>query len=981
MFRKSVLASTLSLLLLPGATPALGLGEIRAESALNQPFAGEIDLLGADPEQLNAVKVALAPEAEFAKRGTERLPHLTKLRFKPQISPRGKAVVRVTSTEPLREPYMDLLVEVVWPKGRLVKGYTVLLDPPLTARRTAPVVEAAVAQGPVAAAPAPKPQPSGGRESTPPTEPAKQPEVPGAPQPVATGSAASFPLRMGPVKAGTGLWRAARKIAPPGATVAQTAMALYRNNQHAFVRGDINRLRKGEVLQIPTAAELFAIDADTAERELRAAFAGQRVTDKPLTDVSVAAATEAPQLRIAGAADAAGGRPGPGEGQAPPSIEQELLLVRETGESTRQETDELRERVRQLESSLASIQQLLTLRDAELARLQGAREAGPTAAAPGEAAPVEGPRLAGDTQPGTGSDVPASSTDGLPPVATPTEEGAGGPITGDQPVAQIGADGSAAAKPQPGAKPPVAPEASAAVAGAEGARTGDADTHGPQDGAGARPATAESDAATPAQSGTAWLRPLAVVGDALQGVPTPALWSAAVGLPLLGLLGWLAGRRRRRIEEALNVLVLPSAAPAEGTSVMAPAMAGAQAADDAYAQGPIAFGHQGMGGLDSEDEGSDVLAEADIYIAYGRYRDAEALLNDAIARAPGRADLHYKLADVYSSSRNQAALAALVDEMERAGMDQERPVHWSRLVALVEDADEGGAVPTAGAQTGAPAATTAGRSLDAPGWGGRESGDGEEIPVEPSPVASLGDLDRLAPDSTWGLPTGATQERDLTMGLEDLDLGPGALTPGAAAAPGEPDLAAKSMVMGDEDLDLELTMADLTLATEVDLAELGVVTPARPAQPGSEVWSPTGAPASSPAQGIEEVLAAESMLGLDAEPLVRPAEGPAGYGETTAPEWGEGIPAGPARRGGSGGRGWDLGPIEQDTASSDLLSSQWRLEGGMWDEVATKLDLGRAYFEMNDRQAAEAILLEVAEEGSVEQQAEARELLAQIRSA
>ena len=75
---------------------------------------------------------------------------------------------------------------------------------------------------------------------------------------------------------------------------------------------------------------------------------------------------------------------------------------------------------------------------------------------------------------------------------------------------------------------------------------------------------------------------------------------------------------------------------------------------------------------------------------------------------------------------------------------------------------------------------------------------------------------------------------------------------------------------------------------------------------------------------------------------------------------------------------FELGPIEQDDGSSDLLSSQWEVEGGLWDEVGTKLDLGRAYVEMNDRAAAQSILNEVVEEGNPEQQAEARELLARL---
>ena len=290
MFRKAILASMLSLLLVSGPALALGLGGIHTESALNQPFAAEIDLVGANPDELDAVKVVLASEAVFAKRGTDRQHYLTKLRFKPQISPRGKPVVRVTSTDPVREPYMDFLIEVVWPQGRLVREFTVLLDPPVSARRTIPAVErpvvidralpsaggvapAAVRHAPVRSVAAPTVAP-----------PARTSQ---ASVPAPAGGA--FPLRSAPIKPGAGLWRTARNMKPPGATVAQTAMALYRNNQNAFVQGDINRMRQGLVLQVPTSAELFALDAAKAETEFRSALAGKPVAAKPLTDVMAAA--------------------------------------------------------------------------------------------------------------------------------------------------------------------------------------------------------------------------------------------------------------------------------------------------------------------------------------------------------------------------------------------------------------------------------------------------------------------------------------------------------------------------------------------------------------------------------------------------------------------------------------------------------------------------------------------------------------------
>ena len=150
MSRKHFAISTLSLavaLSLAGSDAlALGVGGLRVQSALDQPFVGEIELLDVKPDELDSVKAQIAGAEDFRKVGAERYHYLTKLRFSPQISPRGKTVLRVSSREPIREPYMDFLLEVQWPNGRVVKEYTVLLDPPATAGRSAPRIEQPVAQ-------------------------------------------------------------------------------------------------------------------------------------------------------------------------------------------------------------------------------------------------------------------------------------------------------------------------------------------------------------------------------------------------------------------------------------------------------------------------------------------------------------------------------------------------------------------------------------------------------------------------------------------------------------------------------------------------------------------------------------------------------------------------------------------------------------------------------------------------------------------
>ena len=140
MVRKLALAVSLALGTVSVPVYALGLGELSSKSTLNQNFEGNIPLLSVLPEELDGVRVNLADAEIFERAGVERPFYLSLLRFEPALTDSGKTVVRVTSEFPIREPFLNFLVEVNWPKGRLVREYTVLLDPPTTTRRRPPKV-------------------------------------------------------------------------------------------------------------------------------------------------------------------------------------------------------------------------------------------------------------------------------------------------------------------------------------------------------------------------------------------------------------------------------------------------------------------------------------------------------------------------------------------------------------------------------------------------------------------------------------------------------------------------------------------------------------------------------------------------------------------------------------------------------------------------------------------------------------------------
>ena len=126
-YKHAILFTVLSVLLITDAH-ALGLGPIQTFSAFYEPFSAEIELLGVPYDELDTVEAKLASDAELAKLDIGRSHYLDTLRFEPRVSQGGRPVIRVTSKFPIRETYLDFPVEVVWPKGHLVKQYVVLLN-------------------------------------------------------------------------------------------------------------------------------------------------------------------------------------------------------------------------------------------------------------------------------------------------------------------------------------------------------------------------------------------------------------------------------------------------------------------------------------------------------------------------------------------------------------------------------------------------------------------------------------------------------------------------------------------------------------------------------------------------------------------------------------------------------------------------------------------------------------------------------------
>ncbi|WP_437881266.1 FimV/HubP family polar landmark protein [Pseudomonas sp. LRF_L74] len=616
--RKLVLAIAAASAFSSGTANALGLGEVTLKSSLSQPLVAEIELL--EVRDLNGTEVipALASADEFSKAGVERDYFLTDLKFTPVINAKGRSVIRVTSSKPVREPYLNFLVEVLWPNGRLLREYTLLLDPPTYSPQT---VTAAAPQAPVAAprrTPAPAPQAA--RPAAP--APAAAPVAPRA-----TPSAKPAASDQYRTTSRDTLWEIAQRNRQ-GGSVHQAMLAIQELNPDAFVDGNINRLKSGQVLRLPTEQQIASRSQSEALTQVAAQNSAWRQGRNPAA-ASGARQLDATKRSSAGDAPAraevkdnlklvapgnekAGNTSNAGDVKA---LNDQLAVTKESLDSTRRENEELKSRMGDLQSQLDKVQKLIALKDGQLAKLQA------DMAAQGKAVPAA-------------PEVPAQ------PVATPAP----------------GDAAPAAAKPAP-----------APVEGAVEAEPAEPDESKPEAALpAAKPAPVEKPADKPAAAKPASPKPAPVQPAEPVAEPSflddllanPMLLAAGGGVVLLGLIGLLIGSRRKAAKEERQAF----------------AQDGGDDSGDTFSV-DLSDQSDSFSGLDldkHEEEfvaprTADALGEADIYIAYGKFNQAAELLHNAINDEPQRTDLRLKLMEVYAELGDRDGFTRQEQELREIG--------------------------------------------------------------------------------------------------------------------------------------------------------------------------------------------------------------------------------------------------------------------------------------------------------------------------
>ncbi|WP_336366597.1 FimV/HubP family polar landmark protein [Marinobacter sp. C2H3] len=643
--RKLAVALALAGGLGSGVAQALGLGEIELQSYLNEPLDAEIILPQSQGVSPDDVIVELAPDSAYQRVGLARSAFLGKLRFKVVTGGDGNLRVDVTSREPLREPYLNFLLELSWPQGRLMREYAVLVDPPVYAEQSG---EREAVSAP-SASPAPASQ-TRQQESA-----RRQAQTVNAYRDTGT-SANRAPTTLGPTTSSDTLWSLASRVRPDDSvTVQQAMLALQDQNPDAFMGGNINRLKRGEILRVPTRDQMqrrTASEAAQQVREQNQAFkAGKRTVDAT-ANTAKASGQGAParsgdelKLLVADNKDAQsaekGGSAG-GDGKLPGGVDAGTAVAMEQLESVKRENADLNSRVNDLQDQVETLQRLLELKNSQLADLQ--KSAGQTANA--------------DVQPGTAAEPAAAAGDGAQPemagdTTTPMTAEAGKPEQ-----APAGDEAATPAPDQAGTNQSASDQAMTEPASDDATAVSSTEATDAQGDSAAESAAEPAPAAQPAAKAEP-AKPKAepepakgFAGNVIDQIINNPLYQIALGggLVLLLLLLLLVARRNANREKAF------------------------------YDQLNSETGDEGDGGFDlslddepdaddTEQGEGDVIAEANSYIAYGRHAQAAQVLETAISREPSRSDLRLKLLSVYADLQDRDAFEKQFGELSAMGDD------------------------------------------------------------------------------------------------------------------------------------------------------------------------------------------------------------------------------------------------------------------------------------------------------------------------
>lgn len=877
---------------------ALTLGALRVDSALGENLRAEIAIPQATPAELSNLIVQIAPPEAFRARGLDYSAAASSINVQLVQKPDGTALLQLRSNAPLNDPFVDLIVDTQWNTGSMQRSYTLLLDPPSTPRSAAPATAAAPQiTAPQVTAPAPVSVTGKTYSSSPrirATTPPAQPVVAAAAP--APASAQNEAVR---VRSGDTAGRIANANRPAGVSLDQMLVAMLRSNPNAFINGNVNRLRAGTVLQIPSREQAL----ETSAQEARQIVAAQ---SRDFNAYRRSLAAKAPQAAVQAAARSASGQVQAQVSESRANAETADKLTLSKGAiQTAAEEEKLaaQKQAEAQESRLSELQR-------NLAELNELAQSSTPASANASTQPTETPAAATAAPADSQAAASAEANASLPAVEVASAN-----------AALIESNASAAATPTTSsdeAQPAVPAEAAPKPAAAQ-------------------PRPAPAPAPMPVEEPSLLDNPLVPAGGALIAI-------------LLGLLGYSTWKRRRAAQAAEQD-------PSLGDSQLHPdtffAGSGGQHVDttDAAATTMAYAPSQLDGGADV-----DPVAEADVYLAYGRDVQAEEILKEALRTQPERTAIYVKLAEIYAKREDAKAL----EDIARSLQPHTEPgsSEWQRVTALgrqlapqnplyADAADAASNAPTDKPGSGFAAALQA--STAAAATGAAAGALASDTDTASSPELPILDLSAAFAEPSETAP--ATPATDTTSSASETKGDTSALDSqldlSSPFTPSEPPSLVQDTVQDND---------SISDALDLDLSGFEANLPQSQSTPATE-----------PAAAADQL---DDGLNFDLNIEAPAAE--AAPAET--PE----APSAPAP---DTSLDFDLGSLNLDLGtdtSAEPADNAKPMHNLADDPLSTKLDLAREFNAIGDSEGARALIEEVLAEASGSLKERAQKMLSEL---
>lgn len=940
------IATVVAALMLPMQVQALGVGDIESFSALNQPLEAEIGLFSVGSVNHNDILVKLAPFEAYEQAGIEFPSILSSLKFSVETRADGEFFIRLHSTEAVREPFLDLLVQVDWPSGHLMREYTVLLDLPVMTDEEVGPVSAPVSNVADETPLRSMVEGSGYAGSVKPDIASEDEQVvesvASSPEPLFGETVAqigSGDLRVGMVKRGDTLWAIAESMRTDrSVSVQQIMMALLKNNPQAFYNNNINNLKAGYVLRLDNAMLVAEMSREEAARESQRQYQAWQAAKKGQSQATGQGAggsggAGSASLRLVTPDDtdsmlsnSAAGNTQPGNltSENLDALRQELDFAMTASDGGRQENNQLRARIAELEEQIGKMQRLLSLRDDALSVLQAT------------------PGAAEDMAPDDGE---ITSVEAAMPADTAT-------------TAKQSADVSA--KPAP-----VNKSVSQKPVSAE---QGIVDT---------------------------LLGYINRTVDTVTAVASPLILGSVFGGLLLLLGGSWFLRKRKISDDDLEQSMMVEVADKQLSEDLANGTVSDLTEPKEETSAVELLDSTDADKFEADIDEIDVLAEADVYLAYQRFDRAEELMREAVESEPKRLDLMLKLLEVLSISGDSDGFVEMAQRFADNGA-QDDPVMWGKVREMADNVGVdhplfGGG--QAGEQSTADDLDLPGGDLDTD-FGSLD--DDLMASMDEDITAAEVNTDNVVETELDDLHVDGEQvdDTEISAALDDneLDFDPNEHADDDIGGLDADTLAEISGNESEQDNVLEFDVSSLTSDEDADASTETIDTTDTTEQDEDKgLTFESGAFTMDDTDNVDASQVEEKSVSKDDAGDDNALDFDlSGFDEdnkeddfTAKPDdedidndamafVSEEVESSNIDDELSDDIDWLTnaadGAVEED--NDNFFSSE--------DEVATKLDLIRAYIDMGDKDSARSILSEVVVEGNDDQQQEAQELLSQL---